>query len=310
MLSSSSRVLLRRWNLFPIQSFRNRHASIFDARYLEKNKANYTPLSPLSLLKKTVHHYPNVLCYVHGNIQRSWKEVDVRIKQFANALEMTLNVKKNDVVSIIAPNVISIFEAHFSVPFTGAVLHSINVRSDAETIAFQLHHARTKVLIVDTEFSQVIRKALDLVVKIDENLANDMVIVEVFDDPAFGKSGDGSNHTTNNIFVKTNRTFEYEDFLRSGSSNESSSRTSSYEIKLPSDEWDAITLNYTSGTTGNPKGVVCHHRGAYLNSLANVLEWNWPLFPRFLWYSYLNPYFLPPPLPSPLSPTQVLDINK
>ena len=268
-------MLLRRGGklFLPIQSFRQRHATLFDARYLEKNKANYTPLSPLSLLKKTVSHYPNVKCYVHGSIQRSWKEVDHRIKQFASALEVTLNVKRNDVVSIIAPNVISIFEANFAVPSTGAVLHSINIRADAETIAFQLHHARSKVVIVDTEFSPVIRLALDLVAKMDQNFANDMVVVEVFDDPAFG-----TNNNTSSIFASTNRTFEYEEFLHSG---EESSKT--YQIKLPSDEWDAISLNYTSGTTGNPKGVVCHHRGAYLNSLANVLEWNWPLFPRFLW---------------------------
>ena len=295
-----SRVLLRRGNFFSIQSFRHRHATLFDARYLEKNKANYTPLSPLSLLKKTVQHYPNVLCYVHGSIQRSWKEVDHRVKQFASALEISLNVKKNDVVSIIAPNVISIFEANFAVPSTGAVLHSINIRSDAETISFQLHHAKTKVLIVDTEFSPVIRTALDLVAKIDENLANDMVIIEVFDDPAFGKcGGDGMNPTTNN-FAKTNRTFEYEAFLLSG--NEASQ---TYQIKLPSDEWDAISLNYTSGTTGNPKGVVCHHRGAYLNSLANVLEWNWPLFPRFLWYPYPTPTSTTPTPTSTPTSTQV-----
>ena len=245
---SSSRALLRRGKLFSFQSFRQRHATLFDARYLEKNKANYTPLSPLSLLKKTVHHYPNVLCYVHGDIQRSWKEVDQRIKQFASALEVSLNIKKNDVVSIIAPNVISIFEANFAVPSTGAVLHSINVRSDAETIAFQLHHARSKVLVVDTEFSPVIRSALDLVAKMDENFANDMVIVEVFDDPSFGTIGNGTNDEPS-IFARTNRTFEYESFLRFG---DEASKT--YQIKLPTDEWDAISLNYTSGTTGNPKG--------------------------------------------------------
>lgn len=134
----------------------------FDGDYLKKNGANYAQLSPVSQLKKTVQQYPNVTCYVHGDIKRTWVEVDRRVKKFASAIS-ALGIEKNDVVSIIAPNTPAIFEAHFAIPSTGAVLHSLNTRSDAKTIAFQLQHAETKYLFVDTEFSPLIEKALALI---------------------------------------------------------------------------------------------------------------------------------------------------
>lgn len=134
----------------------------FDGDYLKKNDANYAPLSPVSQLKKTAHQYPNVTCYVHGDIKRTWLEVDKRVKRFASAIS-ALGIHKNDVVSIIAPNTPAIFEAHFAIPSTGAVLHSLNTRSDAKTIAFQLQHAETKYLFVDTEFTSVIESALALI---------------------------------------------------------------------------------------------------------------------------------------------------
>ena len=134
----------------------------FDGEYLKKNPANYAQLSPVSQLKKTVQQYPNVACYVHGDIKRTWVEVDKRVKKFASAIS-ALGIEKNDVVSIIAPNTPAIFEAHFAIPSTGAVLHSLNTRSDAKTIAFQLQHAETKYLFVDTEFSTLIESALALI---------------------------------------------------------------------------------------------------------------------------------------------------
>ena len=134
----------------------------FDGDYLKKNGANYAQLSPVSQLKKTVQQYPNVTCYVHGDIKRTWVEVDRRVKKFASAIS-ALGIEKNDVVSIIAPNTPAIFEAHFAIPSTGAVLHSLNTRSDAKTIAFQLQHAETKYLFVDTEFSPLIENALALI---------------------------------------------------------------------------------------------------------------------------------------------------
>ena len=151
----------------------------FDADYLNKNEANYAQLSPISQLNKTVHQYPNVTCYVHGDLSRTWREVNHRIRRLASALKF-LGIKKNEVVSIMAPNSPSIFEAHFAVPSTGAVLHSINTRSDARTIAFQLKHAETKFLFVDTEYSELIQSALAL---IDD--PQSIFIVQILDDPKY-----------------------------------------------------------------------------------------------------------------------------
>lgn len=156
----------------------------FDAEYLNRNQANYSQLSPISQLNKTVQQYPNVTCYVHGDLSRSWREVDCRIKRFASAIS-TLGIAKNDVVSIIAPNAPAIFEAHFAVPATGAVLHSLNTRSDAKTIAFQLKHAETKILFVDTEYSEIVQNALALM-----DGSQNITVVEILDDPKYAFSGE------------------------------------------------------------------------------------------------------------------------
>lgn len=166
-----------------IGRFFSRKASKFDAEYLRKNIANYTQLSPVSQLKKTVHQYPNVACYVHRGITRSWIQVDKRIRRLASALTL-LGITKNDVVSIIAPNSPSIFEAHFAVPSTGAILHSLNTRSDAKTIAFQLEHAETKFLLVDTEHTAVVRSALAMM-----GNSHSISIIQIHDDPLYPLSG-------------------------------------------------------------------------------------------------------------------------
>jgi fatty-acyl-CoA synthase len=164
--------------------FVTRRCNQFLASFLEKRRANYTQLSPVSQLKNTLFQYPNVTCYVHGEISRTWSQVGERIKRFAGALESS-GIGKDDVVSIIAPNSPSIFEAHFAVPSTGAVLHSINTRSDPTTIAFQLRHAQSKVLIVDSEHTDVIKSALDILASEDKPLSSKMTIIQVFDDPEF-----------------------------------------------------------------------------------------------------------------------------
>lgn len=164
-------------------------ANKFDADYLGKNGANYAQLSPVSQLKKTVNQYPSVVCYVHSEISRTWIEVDQRIKRFASVLT-DMGITKNDVVSIIAPNSPSIFEAHFAVPSTGAVLHSLNTRSDARTIAFQLQHAETKVLLVDTEYASVVESALAMM----EN-PQKILIVQILDDLKYPLTGEISKQT-------------------------------------------------------------------------------------------------------------------
>jgi fatty-acyl-CoA synthase len=186
-----------------------------------------------------------------------------------------------DVVSIIAPNSPSIFEAHFAVPASGAVLHSMNTRSDAHVIAFQMMHAKTKVLIVDSDHREVVQEAFKM---IDSPAAELPVIVEVRDsenthiknlsDPQRSSTG-----ATSHIYHQHERLTTYEEFLASGGGSVGVDGP----LEGPIGEWDAISLNYTSGTTGNPKGVVCHHRGAYLNALANVVEWSMPQHARYLW---------------------------
>lgn len=228
------------------------NAGIYE-RGLAQNPANYEPLSPLSFLKRTAGVYPNRLAVIHGEIRRSWAETYERCLRLASALRKH-GVGTGDTVSIMAPNIPEIMEAHFGVPMAGAVLNALNTRLDAETIAFTLKHAETKVLITDREFSGIMTDALKL-------LDRKPLVIDI-DDP-LAQSGSLIGER------------DYEAFLAEGDPSDPWSP--------PNDEWAAISLNYTSGTTGDPKGVVYHHRGAYLNAMGNVLTWSLEQHPVYLW---------------------------
>ncbi|SFC28122.1 fatty-acyl-CoA synthase [Flexibacter flexilis DSM 6793] len=219
---------------------------------LDMNAANYTPLSPLSYIKRTAMVYPNYPAVIYGNIRRTWGETYKRCLKLASALTK-IGIGHGDTVSIMAPNVPAIFEAHFGVPMTGAVLNTLNIRLDAPTLAFMLEHAEAKVLITDKEFSHVIKAAL-------AGLEHHPIVIDIDDEDAEGQ-----------LLGK----ITYEQFLETGDED--------FEWHLPASEWDAITLNYTSGTTGNPKGVVYHHRGAYLNASNNAMTWGMPSQSVYLW---------------------------
>jgi fatty-acyl-CoA synthase len=220
---------------------------------LERTPANYTPLTPISLIERAAAVYPDHCAIIHGDIRRSWSETFRRCRQLASALAAR-GVGKNDTVAVMAANTPELFEAHYGVPMTGAVLNALNIRLDAATIAFILDHGEAKVLLTDREFSPTIREAL--------KLAKGAPLVIDIDDP-LAESGDLLGET------------DYEAFIATGDPD--------FAYDLPGDEWDAISLNYTSGTTGDPKGVVYHHRGAYLNALSNIVGWNLAHHPVYLW---------------------------
>jgi len=220
---------------------------------LGRNGANYTPLTPLSLLARTASVYPQRLAVVHGVQRYTWSDVYARCRRLASALAAR-GIGAGDTVSVMLPNVPAMYEAHFGVPMTGAVLNTLNTRLDAPAIAFMLDHAEAKVVITDREFSMTLRAAL-------AQLERRPLVIDV-DDPAY-EGGERLGGV------------DYEAFLETGDAE--------YEWRLPDDEWNAISLNYTSGTTGNPKGVVYHHRGAYLNAVSNMLSWAMPPHPVYLW---------------------------
>jgi len=220
---------------------------------LDKNPANYVSLSPLTFLKRAADVYPNKVACIHGEQRITWSETYQRCIKVASALSKQ-GVGKGDTVSAMLPNIPAMFELHFAVPMLGAVLHSINTRLDAASVAFQLDHAESKVVFIDSEFATAMENALGeaqvspFVIDVEDATFND--------DNPIGKT-------------------TYESFVESGDG--------SFEWSLPEDEWDSITLNYTSGTTGNPKGVVYHHRGAYLNAISNVITWDMGNHPIYLW---------------------------
>ena len=220
---------------------------------LPKNQANYAPLTPLTFIERAAYVYPNKLSVVHGSQRWTWQETYARCRRLASALARR-GVGKNDTVAIIAPNTPPMYEAAFGVPMCGAVLNTMNTRLDAEAIAFQLRHGGAKVLITDREFAPVIEAALAL-------MDRKPLVIDI-DDPAWPHG-------------KLLGEIEYEAFLAEGDPN--------YAWQNPADEWDAIALNYTSGTTGDPKGVVTHHRGAHLNAVSNILNWGMPHHAVYLW---------------------------
>jgi len=220
---------------------------------LPQNPANYAALSPITFLTRTAFVHPQRTSVIHGKRHWTWAETYQRCCKLASALSKR-GIGKGDTVSILAPNIPAIFEAHFGVLMTGAVLNTLNIRLEAETLANIFEHAETKVLLADREFSPLIKEALAKV--------NRKILLIDIDDPEI-ESGEFLGE------------IEYEDFLAEGSVD--------FEAVLPEDDWQSVSLNYTSGTTGIPKGVVYHSRGAYLLSTGNVLAWEMPHRPVYLW---------------------------
>jgi fatty-acyl-CoA synthase len=220
---------------------------------LDKNQANHAPLTPLTFIERAAYVYPDRLSVVHGQERYTWKQTYARCRRLASALARR-GIGKNDTVAVMLPNTPPMYEAHFGVPMCGAVLNPLNTRLDAETVAFMLRHGGARVLITDREFSPIIAKALAL-------MDRKPLVIDV-DDPACA-DGDLLGEMT------------YEAFLDSGDPD--------YAWQNPADEWDAISLLYTSGTTGDPKGVVYHHRGAHLNAVSNILNWGMPHHAVYLW---------------------------
>ena len=223
-------------------------------QHLPRNSANHTALSPLSFLARSAQVYPERPSVVHGATRYTWAQTYLRCRQLASALARR-GVGDGDTVAAMLPNTPPMFEAHFGVPMLGAVLNTLNTRLDPAAIAFMLTHGEARVLITDREFSATIRSALAL-------MSGPRPLVVDVDDP-LAEGGERIGE------------LDYEALLAQGDPN--------FDWRLPGDEWDAIALNYTSGTTGNPKGVVTHHRGAYLNAVSNVVTWSMPQHPVYLW---------------------------
>ena len=229
--------------------------SIFD-QHLARNEANFAPLTPLLFIERTAEVYPERLAIVHGDLRQTWSQTYDRCRRLASSLRRA-GVGKNDTVAVMLPNTPPMVEAHFGVPMAGAVLNTMNTRLDPEAVAFMLDHGEAKVVIVDPEFTSVMARALAL-----RKRTASILVIET-EDTLYGPAAQDLGGT------------RYEDFIAAGDAQ--------FAWELPGDEWDAIALNYTSGTTGNPKGVVYHHRGAAVNAISNILEWDMPKHSVYLW---------------------------
>ena len=225
---------------------------IFDLG-LDKTAASYVPLTPLTFIERAAFVYPDHTAVIYRDVRRSWSETDARCRRLASALARR-GIAAGRTVAVLSANLPEMFECHFGVPMAGAVLNTINIRLDAEGIAFILQHGEASALIVDPEFSEVAERALKM-------LEGRPFVIDIVDRHFQGGKRIGQ--------------LSYDELLDEGNSD--------FAWEGPADEWQAISLNYTSGTTGNPKGVVYHHRGAYLNAISNILTWNMPQHPVYLW---------------------------
>jgi len=220
---------------------------------LDKNAANYTALSPVTFIQRAASVYPDHVALIYGDLQQTWAETFERCRRLASALKK-VGIEQDDTVAVIMPNIPAMYEVNFGIPMAGAVINALNTRLDADAIAFMLQRSGAKVLIADREYADMLEIAL-------QQITNKPLVIDVFD--AACNSGQAFGRQ------------EYEDFLQTGDSE--------YPYQSVADEWQAIALGYTSGTTGDPKGVVTHHRGAYLNAVSNIMAWNMTAHPVYLW---------------------------
>ncbi|MBU3577630.1 acyl-CoA synthetase [Polynucleobacter sp. UK-Kesae-W10] len=225
---------------------------------LDRNPANYTPITPLLFLERSAEIYPNKVAVIHGKLRQTWAQTYERCRRLASALQKH-GIGLGDTVAVMLPNTPPMVEAHFGIPMAGAVLNALNTRLDPESIAFMLNHGEAKVVIVDPEFSGVMKKALEIARK---ESGREFLVIDV-EEKEYDVPGEKLGKLT------------YEQLLAEGNPT--------FAWQVPADEWQAICLNYTSGTTGNPKGVVYHHRGAAINAVSNVLDWDINKHPVYLW---------------------------